>query len=128
MQWQAVTMKRAFLLITLLVTLLVLDYLALRYAADFFWTFLWPRATIFIIVAAAFALLVVPELSRGIWLLRIVGLLQIFVGECYLFHSFDVMESHFSALALIHFIGVEGMYFVILINYSNQIRPRSNTA
>src|SRR5258706_5467518 len=245
MQWEAVTMKRAFPLITLLVTLLVLDYLALRYAADFFWTFLWPRPTIFaigglvmvfaiwpqvfqrqwivsatlvlalyisqiaamrllsiseqntgllvvgtflivliglrsyaifealdnvgsaqkylyylpivallvlsnfmlliyfntllwpylwpkpavfIIVAAAFALLVVPELSRGIWLLRIVGLLQIFVGECYLFHSFDVLESHFSALALIHFIGVAGMYFVILINYSNQIRPRSNTA
>jgi hypothetical protein len=103
-----------------------INYLLLKYFNTLDWPYLWPQPGILILIGFFVAAIWFRELFSGIWALRVVGLCMIFIGECYLIHSFQVTLQHFSILALIHLIGFTGTFFVMILNYTNQITPKNN--
>lgn len=104
----------------------VIDLLLLRYANTVDWPYLWPRPGIFILISAIIFYLWFPQYLRGIWALRIVGGLMLFVGQCYLLHSYEVLISNINLPGVIHLAGFAGTLFVLTLNYINQINPRDN--
>jgi hypothetical protein len=50
---------------------------------------------------------------------------MVFAGESYLLHSLFVTVQAFSLIALIHLIGVSGVFAVMLLGYFNQILPKN---
>ena len=119
---------RTFLRIVLLgVLVLAVDFVLLQHFNTLMWPYLWPRPGIFILVGFFAIVFWFRELFAGIWLLRIIGLTMIFVGQSYLIHSFWITVEHFSVISLLHLIGVTGVFLVMTLNYINQINPKSNT-
>ena len=116
-------MKKYLPFITLL---LGINYLLLRYYNTLDWPYLWPRPALPILVSFFVIVVSFREFFSGIWLLRIVGVGMIFIGQSYLLHSFQVTIEHFSLIALIHLIGVLGTISVMILNFVNQMTPRSN--
>ena len=108
------------------IPILAVDFILLRYFNTLIWPYLWPRPGIFILIGFLAIVLWFRELFAGIWLLRIVGLVMIFIGQSYLIHSFWVTVEHFSLIALLHLIGVTGIFLVMNLNYINQMTPKSN--
>jgi cellulose synthase (UDP-forming) len=119
-----VTPKNA--LIALLVAgALILDYLLLTHFNTLVWPYLWPRPGIFIILGLLALVLWIPEWFSGAQAIRLVGLAMVFIGQCYLLHSFQVMLSDFSVLSLLHFLGIFGTFSVMTLNYFNQATPKA---
>ncbi len=90
------------------------------------WPYLWPRPAVEIIVAGLVLALCFREYLTGIWLQRLVGLGMVFAGESYVLHSFAVTIQSFSFIALIHLIGVTGIFAVMMLSYFNQILPKNH--
>src|SRR3974377_2204389 len=89
------------------------------------WPYLWPRPAVEIITAAVVLALCFRDYLTGIWLQRLVGLGMVFAGETYILHSLLVTIQSFSFLALIHLVGVAGMFTVTLLGYFNQLLPKN---
>jgi cellulose synthase (UDP-forming) len=90
------------------------------------WPYLWPRPAVEIIVAGLVLALCLREYLTGIWLQRLVGLGMVFAGESYVLHSLSVTVQSFSLIALIHLIGVTGVFAVMVLSYFNQILPKDH--
>src|SRR5215212_8337187 len=123
----SVSMKRAFhlgLFAFVVGGIALLNYVMVAHFNTLVWRYLWPYPAIFVLVFGFVILIWFPEIGRSIWLLRIVGALLIFIGECYLIHSFTIMMEYPSALSVAHFVGFIGMFTVMVLNYINQIRPK----
>lgn len=118
-------MKRLSILVLIILTLGV-NYWLLQNFNTLTWPYLWPRPGIFILVVFFVIALWFRELFSGVWLLRVVGLWMIFIGQSYLIHTFQVTFEHFSVAALTHLIGFTGTFLVMTLNYINQITPKSN--
>ena len=88
------------------------------------WPYLWPRPAVEIIIAGLVLAVCFREYLTGIWLQRLVGLGMVFAGESYILHSLIVTVQYFSFIALIHLIGVTGVFVVMLLSYFNQILPK----
>ena len=84
------------------------------------WPYLWPRPAVEIIVAGVVLALCFREYLTGIWLQRLVGLGMVFAGESYFLHSLLVTVQAFSLIALIHLIGVTGVFAGMLLGWSLQ--------
>ncbi len=89
------------------------------------WPYLWPRPAVEIIVIGLVLALCFREYLTGIWLQRLVGLGMVFAGETYFLHSLLVTVQSFSFIALIHLVGVTGVFTVTLLGYFNQFLPKS---
>jgi hypothetical protein len=89
------------------------------------WPYLWPRPAVEIIVTGVVLAVCFREYLTGIWLQRLVGLGMVFAGESYFLHSLLVTFQDFSLIALIHLIGVSGVFAVMLLGYFNQILPQN---
>ncbi len=90
------------------------------------WPYLWPRPAAEIIVACLVLALCFREYLTGVWLQRLVGLVMVFAGESYFLHSLFVTIHSFTLIALIHLIGVAGMFTVTMLSYFNQFLPRNH--
>ncbi len=110
----------------LIMLLLGVNYVLLRYYNTLVWPYLWPRPALFILVSFFVIVLSFREFFSGVWLLRIAGVAMIFIGQSYLLHSFQVTVEHFSLIALLHLIGVMGTVSIMILNFVNQMMPRSN--
>jgi cellulose synthase (UDP-forming) len=106
--------------------LIGLNFLLLKYFNTLLWGYLWPQPGISILIGLFAAAVWYRELFHGIWRLRLVGLLMIFIGQSYLIHSIDVTFQDFSPVSVIHLIGFTGTFLVMTLNYVNQIMPKSN--
>src|SRR5512143_2426802 len=89
------------------------------------WPYLWPRPAVEIIVVGLVLALCFREYLTGIWLQRLVGLVMVFAGESYVLHIVSITVQSFSLIALIHLIGVSGVFAVTLLSYFNQILPKN---
>src|ERR671937_220554 len=105
---------------------LVLNFYLLFNINTLRWPFLWPTPAIFIFIGGVALALWFREYLTSIWALRLVGLCMIFIGESYFLHSLQVMLQHFTVVAVVHFTGFAGTFFVMALNYVNQINPRNN--
>ncbi len=105
---------------------LLADYVLLTYFNTLVWPYFWPFWALIIFIIGFSLLLWFPEIGYGMWMLRITGLLLIFIGQSYLIHSFQVMLTHPSILAFAHVVGLAAMVLILMINYVNQIRPKAN--
>ncbi len=115
--------RRAFLIIPVLAGL-ALNWLLLVRFSTVLWPFLWPQPAIFLLVGLVAATVWLPELFRGMWPLRLVGPVMIFIGQSYLIHSFQSMLAAPSLPAVLHFGGFSGTLLVMTLNYINQLAPR----
>lgn len=106
--------------------IIFVDILFLQYANTLIWPYFWPRPGIFVVAVAFITIMWIPEISRGIWQLRLIGLLMLFIGQCYVLHSFQVMQKDPSIIAFIHLVGISGTFFTMALSYINQLNPRSN--
>ncbi len=124
----AVTRVHRFLRFPLLIiSVLLADYIILRYFNDLVWPNFWPYPALFVL-AVGFAISIwLPEIAHSIWMLRIVGLLLILVGQSYLIHSLQIVLDEGSLLAIAHSLGFLGTFSVMMINYVNQIKPQNHT-
>ncbi len=120
-------MSRILKLILLGILVVILDVLLLRNFNTLIWPYLWPKPAIFILLGGLVVGLWFPELSRGTWPLRIIGLAMLFIGQCYVIHSFTVLLDDRSWIALLHLVGMTGIYMVMVLNYVNQFMPKINT-
>ncbi|MBC6936019.1 MAG: glycosyltransferase [Chloroflexi bacterium] len=112
-------------LITIAVIVIVVaNFFLQRYLNTLVWPYLWPRPAIFILMALFGLAVWFPRLFSGTWALRISGLWMIFIGQSYLLHSFEVLVTQFSPVALIHFLGIAGTYSVMVVSYINQALPK----
>lgn len=107
--------------------IVLINFGLLRYLNPLIWPYLWPRPGLFILAGAFILAIWFREYLSGIWILRLIGPLMIFLGQSYLLHSYAIVVQHFSLVALLHFIGFTGTFLVMVLNYFNQIRPKSNT-
>jgi cellulose synthase (UDP-forming) len=106
---------------------LVADFILLTYFNTLIWPYFWPTSA-FVVMTICFAVMIwFPEFGQSIWMLRIVGLLLIFIGQSYLIHSFLIAVDHASVLAWLHVFAVFGMFVVLVLNYINQMNPKNNT-
>ncbi|HMO58308.1 MAG TPA: cellulose synthase catalytic subunit [Roseiflexaceae bacterium] len=110
----------------LIIALLGLSLLLQIHYNTLVWPYLWPRPAMFVLVGLVVAALWIPEVFRGIWPLRLIGAAMIFVGQSYLLHSFMVLQAHPSLVSVIHFLGFSGCFFVMTVNYINQITPHNS--
>ncbi len=121
-----ITKQRRLVLSLIVVVLLAINLFLLLSVNTLRWPFLWPRPAIFILIGGVVLALWFREFLTGIWALRIVGLCMIFIGESYFLHSLQVMLQHFSVVAVIHFVGFACTFFVMALNYVNQVWPKNN--
>ena len=105
---------------------LAADLLLLRYANPALWLQLWPRPALFVLLGGFAIYYWFPELFRGVNALRIAGVGMVFLGQCYLLHSLQVLYVDRSPIALVHFLCITGTFLVMTLNYINQIRPKNN--
>ena len=115
LRWVTVIVSAAIVNIILLV-----NFNTLR------WPYLWPRPAVEIIVAGLVLALCFREYLTGKWLQRLVGLGMVFAGESYVLHSLSVTVQSFSLIALIHLIGVTGVFAAMVLGYFNQILPKDH--
>ena len=107
-------------------SILVVDYLLLRYFNTLIWPYLWPHPAIFILLAGLILAVSFYQQLRTIWAFRIAGVFMIFIGQSYILHSLQVTLTHFSLASVLHLIGILGTSFVMFLNYFNQFRPKDN--
>lgn len=119
-------MKRSLALLLIVVSCVALNFLLLKYFNTLLWPYLWPQPAIFILIGFFAAAVWFRELFQGIWRLRWIGLLMIFIGQSYFVHSVEVTIQHFSLTSVVHLIGFTGTFSVMILNYINQIWPKSN--
>ncbi len=106
---------------------IIADYVIIRYFNDVLWPYFWPYPALFVLAVGFSILIWLPEIAQGIWMLRVVGLLLIIIGQAYLSHSAQLVLEHPSLLTMAHGIGFVGTFAVMIINYVNQIRPKNHT-
>jgi hypothetical protein len=117
-----------YLQFALLVTvILVLNYVAFANFNTLIWERLWPYPAIVLLVVGLSVLIWFPEFGQSVWMFRIVGVLMVFIGESYLIHSLQITLKHFSLLTVAHLIGFAGIFFGLVINFINQMKPKNNT-
>jgi cellulose synthase (UDP-forming) len=119
------TKQRMFKLLKLL-PIIIADLLLLRYANTVDWPYLWPQPGVLILLGLLVVVIWFPRYLTGIWALRVVGAVMLFVGQCYLIHSFMTLPAGPSWLGAIHLIGFTGTLVAVGLNYVNQINPRNN--
>lgn len=90
------------------------------------WPYLWMTPGVFIVVGLFALCLWYPEAFRGIASVRTLGVVMLFVGECYLVHSTQVALRDPSPIDLAHLLGVAGTFTVMALSYVNQIAPKDN--
>lgn len=105
---------------------LITNYVLLAYFNTLVWPTFWPTSAVAVLTVGFAVLLWFPEFGRSVWMLRIVGLLLIFIGQSYWVHSLLVTQANPSVLAWLHLVGITGMLVVLIINYINQMRPKNN--
>lgn len=120
--------KKHLRLIVLASSAIVLNFVLVHAFNTLMWPYMWPRPMLFYVIGIIVVLLWFPEITRSIWMLRIVGMAMLFVGQCYLFHSISVFASSPSILSLMHLIGFSGMYMVVILNFINQSSPENKKA
>jgi cellulose synthase (UDP-forming) len=119
-------LDRAFSIVLVASAVIVADIMLLTYFNTLVWPYFWPNSA-FLILAIGFVVLIwFPELGYSTWMLRIVGLLLIFIGQSYVVHSYQMTREHPSVLTVAHLVGVSGMLLVLMVNYVNQMRPKNH--
>lgn len=121
-----ITKHRRFFLSLAIIVLAAINVDLVLNFSTLTWPYLWPRPVIFCLIGAFVLVLWFREYLTGIWAFCIVGACMIFVGESYFLHSLQVMLAHFSAVAVIHFVGFTCTFMVMVLNYVNQLRPKDN--
>ncbi|NNJ10698.1 glycosyltransferase [Chloroflexales bacterium ZM16-3] len=115
-------------IVLLLLNLLALNVLLQVNFSTLRWPYLWPQPGVAVVAGLLLGFVWFPELLRGFWPLRIIGLGMIFVGQSYLIHAAQVMIAHPSPASIVHLLGFTGTLSVMTLNYINQTLPRHNTA
>lgn len=110
----------------LAIGIMLINYVVVRYFNDLIWPHFWPYPALVILAIGIAVLIWFPEFGSSVWMLRIVGLLLIFIGQSYLIHSVQIARAHPTILTFAHLFGFLGTFIVMVINYINQIRPRNN--
>ncbi|WP_420631666.1 glycosyltransferase [Candidatus Leptofilum sp.] len=118
--------KKPVPLFLIFTALFIGNFLLVRFFNTLIWPYLWPQPGIYIVIGFIVFALWFPELFSGVWALRATGLLMIFVGECYVLHSFQVVLEDFSFVALLHLVGILGTFLVMLLSFLNQSRVKNN--
>lgn len=107
--------------------LFLIDIWLLRYFNTLQWPYLWPRPALYFILSGVLLFIWIRNnKQRRIWFFRLVGFLMLFIGQSYLLHSLQQVWTNFSAIALLHFIGVLGAALAIFLNFVNQFNPTDN--
>jgi cellulose synthase (UDP-forming) len=109
-----------------LLLLLLLNGWLLRHFSTLQWPYLWPRPGLFVAVTACVVAVWFYDQLSSVWAFRVAGLLMVFIGQSYLLHSFQVMWEGLTVTAVIHFVGVLGIFGVMVLNYVNQLLPKNN--
>lgn len=117
-------MPKRLLIVLVTVGVVVANLAMLHSLNTLLWPYLWPRPAVELIVGLAVAALWAPELFKGMWPLRLLGPLMIFIGQCYLLHSIQVTFAAPSLPAVLHLIGFAGTLLVMTLSYVNQLAPR----
>ncbi len=120
MTWHRLRWVTVIVIAAIVNIILLVNFNTLR------WPYLWPRPAVEIIVAGLVLALCFRNYLKGIWLQRLVGLGMVFAGESYVLHSLSVAVQSFSLIALIHLIGVTGVFAVMVLSYVNQILPKDH--
>jgi cellulose synthase (UDP-forming) len=107
--------------------LLVVNVLVQLHYSTTIWPYLWPQPALFVLLTAAALLLWFPGLMRGIWALRLAGLLMLVVGQSYLIHSINVTIHAVTLTSAVHLVGMVGAFTVMALGYVNQIMPRNRS-
>jgi cellulose synthase (UDP-forming) len=111
-------------LLALIFIVIIVNSFLLRAFNTLIWPFLWPQPLLFILIIGLVVLTSLPRLRYNIWLVRIVGVLMIFIGECYLIHTVQVTLREPNLLTIAHLIGFTGIYAVFVVGTVNQFSPR----
>ncbi len=117
---------RRLILLTCIVGLFAINVLLQIYFNPIIWPSLWPQPGIFIVVGGIVLAIWLREFLSSIWILRIVGLCMIFIGQSYFVHSFQVSLQERSVIGFIHLVGFTGTFFVMMLSYINQIMPQNS--
>jgi cellulose synthase (UDP-forming) len=120
-------MRNSLRLFGLIFFLVVIDGVLLAFFNTLIWPYFWPYPALFVLVVGFAILIWFPELGRSIWMLRVVGLLLILIGQSYLIHSIQIVLEQPSVLTIAHCLGYIGTFGVMILNYVNQIKPRNHT-
>jgi cellulose synthase (UDP-forming) len=105
---------------------LLVDIILLTYFNTLVWPYFWPNSALLVLGIGFAILLWFPELGHSVWMLRIVGILLIFIGQSYFVHSLQITLQYPSLLAVIHLLGFFGTFVILVLNYVNQIKPKDN--
>lgn len=105
---------------------LALDVLAVVIFDAFIWPHFWPYPALFVLASGLALVTWFPELGKGVWMLRSIGLLLILVGQSYFLASLQLAREAQSPLALAHLVGFTGTFLVMIVNYVNQIKPKNH--
>ena len=76
------------------------------------------------LLAVALIFIWFHQRARRIWVFWTAGVLMLFIGQCYVLHSFQVAVAHPSLTAIVHLLGAVGTSLVMCLNFVNQLRPR----
>ncbi|MDX1994976.1 MAG: glycosyltransferase, partial [bacterium] len=112
--------------LVLFAVVLLIDAVLVLFFNTFVWPYFWPTTAFLILTVVCAIVIWFPEFGYSIWMLRVVGLLLIFVGQSYVVDSFQLAVRQPNVLTIAHLIGITGMVVMLMINYVNQIRPRNN--
>jgi cellulose synthase (UDP-forming) len=109
----------------LAILVILVDLILLRYFNTLIWPYFWPLPAFIVLTIGLTVAIWFPQFGYSIWMLRIIGLLLIFIGQSYVIHSFQVMTQRPSLISAAHFIGITGMVAGLMLNYVNQVNPKN---
>jgi len=104
--------------------IIAIDLAFLKYFNTINWPQHWPNYGVYLVLTLVATAIWFREYLSGIWGIRIIGCVAVFIGQCYFVHSVQIVVNSFSAIALIHCLGVAGTVFVTTLNVINQSLPR----
>ncbi|MDX2137677.1 MAG: glycosyltransferase [Chloroflexota bacterium] len=116
--------------IALAMGVLILDMILLINFNTLQWPYLWPQPMLYLILFLMIVLIIMPRRRYDIWLIRLVGVAMVFIGQCYLLHTLQVTIDSFDGspaligLNLLHLLGFASTYLVFTLSFINQIAPR----
>lgn len=119
-------LHRALRIWLIILGVLTFDLIAVLIFDTLIWPYFWPYPALFVLASGLAAVTWFPELGKGVWMLRSIGLLLILVGQSYFLASIQTARELQSPLAIAHLVGFAGTFGVMIINYVNQINPRNH--
>lgn len=120
------SLHRALRLWLIVLGVLALDLVAVVIFDALIWPHFWPYPALFVLASGLAIVTWFPELGKGVWMLRSIGLLLILVGQSYFLASLQITRDLPSPLAIAHLVGFAGTFAVMIVNYVNQLSPKNH--